>query len=99
MGMLIDDLLAFSRLSRQAVNRQAVNPARIVNEVLDELKPQRDGRQIEISDETGAVLAVVNSGEVIYRDGRFSCFIDDVTKSAPVAKSHAPAIPATLKLK
>jgi PAS domain S-box-containing protein len=48
MGMLIDDLLAFSRLSRQAVNRQAVNPARIVNEVLDELKPQRDGRQIEI---------------------------------------------------
>jgi PAS domain S-box-containing protein len=48
MGVLIDDLLAFSRLSRQAVNRQAVNPARIVNEVMDELKPQRDGRQIEI---------------------------------------------------
>jgi PAS domain S-box-containing protein len=48
MGELIDDLLAFSRLSRQAVNRQAVNPARIVNEVLEELKPQREGRQIEI---------------------------------------------------
>jgi light-regulated signal transduction histidine kinase (bacteriophytochrome) len=30
------------------VNRQAVNSARIVNEVLDELKPQRDGRQLEI---------------------------------------------------
>jgi PAS domain S-box-containing protein len=48
MGELIDDLLAFSRLSRQSVNRQAVNSARIVNEVLDELKPQRDGRQLEI---------------------------------------------------
>jgi len=48
MGVLIDDLLAFSRLSRQSVNRQTVNSARIVNEVLDELKPQRDGRQIEI---------------------------------------------------
>jgi PAS domain S-box-containing protein len=48
MGGLIDDLLAFSRLSRQAVNRQAVNSAGIVNEVLDELKPQREGRQIEI---------------------------------------------------
>jgi PAS domain S-box-containing protein len=48
MGMLIDDLLAFSRLSRQSVNRKNVNPARIVNEVLEELKPQSDGRQLEI---------------------------------------------------
>jgi PAS domain S-box-containing protein len=48
MGVLIDDLLAFSRLSRQSVNRQTVNSMRIVNEVLDELQPQREGRQIEI---------------------------------------------------
>jgi PAS domain S-box-containing protein len=48
MGELIDDLLAFSRLGRQAVNRQAVDPAKIVREVLDELKPQQDGRQIEV---------------------------------------------------
>jgi len=48
MGELIDDLLAFSRLSRQDVNRQAVNSAGIVQEALDELKPQRDGRRIEI---------------------------------------------------
>lgn len=44
-----------------------------------------DGRQIEIADETGTVLAVVNSGDVIYHDGHFSYFRDDVTKSAPVA--------------
>jgi light-regulated signal transduction histidine kinase (bacteriophytochrome) len=48
MGVLIDDLLAFSRLSRQSVNRQAINSTRIVNEALEELKPQREGRQIEI---------------------------------------------------
>jgi signal transduction histidine kinase len=48
MGALIDDLLAFSRLSRQAVNRQNVNTVKLVQNVLDELKPQRDGRQIEI---------------------------------------------------
>ena len=48
MGELIDDLLAFSRLSRQSVNRQTANSARIVQEALDELMPQREGRQIEI---------------------------------------------------
>jgi len=48
MGELIDDLLAFSRLGRQSVNRQRANTARIVQEALDELKPQREGRRIEL---------------------------------------------------
>jgi PAS domain S-box-containing protein len=48
MGVLIDDLLAFSRLSRQSVNRQSVDTIKLVQNVMDELKPQRDGRQIEI---------------------------------------------------
>jgi PAS domain S-box-containing protein len=48
MGMLIDDLLAFSRLSRQGINRQSVNMAKLTQNVLDELKPQLDGRRIEI---------------------------------------------------
>jgi len=47
MGELIDDLLAFSRLSRQPMNRQPVNSVKIVRDVLDELKPQQDDRQIE----------------------------------------------------
>jgi PAS domain S-box-containing protein len=48
MGELIDDLLSFSRLSRQPVNRQTVNTPKLVQDVLDELAPQRQGRPIEI---------------------------------------------------
>ena len=47
MGELIDDLLSFSRLSRQPMNRQPVDSVKIVRDVLDELKPQQDDRQIE----------------------------------------------------
>jgi PAS domain S-box-containing protein len=48
MGELIDDLLAFSRLSRQPVNRQPVDTVHLVQNTLDELKPQQNGRQIEL---------------------------------------------------
>jgi hypothetical protein len=42
-------------------------------------------RQIEISDERGAVLAVVDTNDVLYQDGQLRSFKDDVTKSAPNA--------------
>lgn len=48
MGVLIDDLLAFSRLSRQPLHRQDVDMLRLVHHVLDELKPQREGRELEL---------------------------------------------------
>jgi light-regulated signal transduction histidine kinase (bacteriophytochrome) len=48
MGELIDDLLGFSRLGRQPVDRQDANMLKLVQDVLEELKPQRVGRQIEI---------------------------------------------------
>ncbi|MFI5180383.1 MAG: PAS domain S-box protein [Thermoanaerobaculia bacterium] len=53
MGLLVDDLLRFSRLSRQAVQRQAVQPAELVKAVLQELGPEMAGRRIEI--EVGAL--------------------------------------------
>lgn len=49
MGRLIDDLLGFSRLGRQQMKTQAVSPTLIVNQVLDELQNEKQGRQIEIS--------------------------------------------------
>lgn len=48
MGALIDDLLAFSRLSRQPLARQAVNMEALVRGVLEELVPQCKGRKIAI---------------------------------------------------
>jgi len=48
MGELIDALLAFSRLGRQAVNRQTVDMMALVQSVMDELKSLRDGRLIEM---------------------------------------------------
>jgi PAS domain S-box-containing protein len=52
MGLLIDDLLAFSRLSRQPLKRHTVNMAKLVQNVLDDLAPQREGRRIEIQNAT-----------------------------------------------
>ena len=41
-------------------------------------------RTIEIADETGHVVDVVNSREVLLQGGEFRSFSDDVTQSAPV---------------
>jgi len=48
MGRLIDDLLAFSRLGRQPVNKQRVNIAGLVHQAVEELQRERDGREIKI---------------------------------------------------
>jgi len=48
MGMLIDDLLTFSRLSRAPLHRQTVNTNQLVRGVLDDLSAQRTGRQIDV---------------------------------------------------
>jgi PAS domain S-box-containing protein len=49
MGHLVDDLLTFSRLSRQALKKQFVSPDSIVHQCLDELHAEQDGRRVEIS--------------------------------------------------
>ncbi len=48
MGELIDDLLAFSRLSRQPVSREKIQTEQLVRAALVDLKNECDGRQIEI---------------------------------------------------
>ena len=48
MGRLIDDLLRFSRLGRQAMTRNPVAMADLVRQCLDELAAEREGRQVEI---------------------------------------------------
>jgi PAS domain S-box-containing protein len=48
MGVLIDDLLRFSRLSRTPLNKQQVNTGKLVGNVLESLNSQREGRQVDI---------------------------------------------------
>jgi PAS domain S-box-containing protein len=49
MGGLIDDLLAFSRLGRQALStRVTVDMENLVREALEELLPERKGRRVEL---------------------------------------------------
>jgi len=48
MGLLVDDLLQFARLGRQAVQPRTVQPKDLVKRCLDELMPTWDDRQIEI---------------------------------------------------
>jgi light-regulated signal transduction histidine kinase (bacteriophytochrome) len=49
MGALIDDLLAFSKLSRQPLSKQPIAPAELVREVLDELRVDQEGRRVEVT--------------------------------------------------
>ncbi len=53
MGELIDDILAFSRASRQEVERSDVNMEEMAHEIMRELDPVIAGRKIEL--EVGAL--------------------------------------------
>jgi len=48
LGRLIDDLLNFSRLSRQPVNKRPVKTTSLVQQVFEELQSEREGRQVDI---------------------------------------------------
>ena len=54
MGRLIDDLLAFSRFSRQALERQELDMAALVRGVVAELSPQYPAVRVELGELPGA---------------------------------------------
>lgn len=49
MSRLIDDILDFSRMGRQALKKVMVSPNEIVAQALDELKAGQEGRSVDIS--------------------------------------------------
>lgn len=48
MGTLIDDLLAFSRLSRQALAKQPIFPDGLVRQIFDELRGEQNEHSLDI---------------------------------------------------
>ncbi|HLK54927.1 MAG TPA: MASE1 domain-containing protein [Chthonomonadaceae bacterium] len=48
MGQLVDDLLRFSRLSRQALERRSIAMTNLVRQCLDDLALEQEGRQVQI---------------------------------------------------
>lgn len=49
MGLLIDDLLTFSRLGRKELEKWEVDPAELARKALSELKAETDGRDVKVS--------------------------------------------------
>ena len=49
MGELIDGLLAFSRVSRQPLNKRSVSPTAIVRQVAEELQSDQTDRRVQLS--------------------------------------------------
>jgi signal transduction histidine kinase/CheY-like chemotaxis protein len=48
MGKLIDDLLAFARVSRRPLRQELIDPSYIVHQVLEELQRDHEDRRIEV---------------------------------------------------
>jgi PAS domain S-box-containing protein len=49
MGQLVDDLLAFSRLGREALKLRELNSRELVDAALATLEPMREGRSVELT--------------------------------------------------
>ena len=76
-GQDLPDLEA-ARREAVSVNREILSEKLLHGGALD-------GRQIEIADEVGKILAVVKPDDVLFQNDQWRSFDDDITKSAPVA--------------
>ncbi len=49
MGLLIEDILKLSRVSRSEIRRERVNLSKMANEIVEELRAQEPERQVEVT--------------------------------------------------
>jgi len=91
-GDISRDIEGQDLLDLEAARREAVNTNR---EMLGENLlhgGSLNNRRIEICDEKGDVLAMVDAGETLFQEGQLRSFNDDVTKSAPTASLNANGV-------
>jgi len=85
MGVLIDDLLAFSRLGRQSMSTQSIDAAQLVQAALGELAPQLERPQIVIN--TGQ-LPICRGDPVLVKQ----VWINLLSNAIKYTRDRAPAI-------
>lgn len=69
-GQLVDDLLHFSRLGRQSLQKQKVDLSDLVRQVLNELQSEQEGREVEIL--IGELPEVQADAALLSRIGRLT---------------------------
>lgn len=85
MGNLIDDLLTFSRTSRQSLKREMIQPGEIVKQCLAELGDEQKGRAIELDI---AALPACNADPALLKIVWMNLIANAIkfTRHAPVAR-------------
>jgi signal transduction histidine kinase len=85
MGELIDDLLDFSRLGREALAPTFVDPGPLVREALAELGPQREGRVVDLR--VGELPACLGDARLLKQ-----VWINLVSNALKYSRERSPAV-------
>lgn len=85
MGQLIDDLLAFSRLSRQAMNRVPFDLGRLCRDVLKTLAPEMAGRALDVR---VGELPMVEGDPILLRQ----VMVNLLSNALKYSRPRAPAV-------
>jgi PAS domain S-box-containing protein len=85
MGELIDDLLAFSRLSRQPMNRQKINSSKLVKSVLAETLPPAAERPITVN--VGHLPACLGDPALLQQ-----VWVNLISNAVKYTRGRAPAV-------
>ena len=85
MGHLVDDLLAFSRLGKQSINKSTINLTRLVKDVVAGIKSQESGRKIKFSIEK---IPTCEADETLLKQ----VYVNLISNAVKFSRAKAPAV-------